>query len=281
MRRLFRALLVRAAIQEGDAEPAGSTIDVTVPAGKYTLSLGPLSFTANTIDVTGASTTATVVKQTTSSSHQLVNVAANATATLSALELTKGAPVGKTGGALVNSGTTTLDQVLVTKNVSAAGGGLTNNVHASLTLTNSTVTQNSILFPANNKQGGPAGGILNAGTLTVTGSTISDNDAGSGGYGSSNPGGTGGSGGGIDNSGNVVVDTSTITGNVAGSGGLGLESNEPSGPGGNGGGIYSSKGSVTVTDSVISTTPRATPDRPARPHCRTPATAVASGTPAR
>ena len=148
---------LRAAIQEADAEPAGSTIDVTVPAGKYTLSLGPLSFTANTIDVTGAGSTATVVKQTKSSAHQLVNVAASATVTLSALELTKGAPVGKTGAR-----SSTLARRLwirsSSRRTSPPPGRPDHNARASLTLTDSTVTQNSILFPADNKQGGPAGG---------------------------------------------------------------------------------------------------------------------------
>ena len=67
------------------------------------------------------------------------------------------------------------------------------------------------------------GGIYNSGTLTVIGSTISDNS-------------TDGHGGGISNSGTLTVIDSTITGNLANR---------------NGGGIYGS-GTMTVTGSTIS-----------------------------
>src|SRR5579863_956294 len=44
---------VRAAIEESDALPVGSSITITVPAGTYKLTLGTLSLTANTITING------------------------------------------------------------------------------------------------------------------------------------------------------------------------------------------------------------------------------------
>lgn len=105
---------------------------------------------------------------------------------------------------------------------------------------------------SNSQSGGNGGGIMNAGSLTLTSSTISGNTAGAGGFGGTDPGGHGGNGGGIANSGTVTITSSTISGNSAGTGGIGLEDSESSGPGGNGGGIYSSGGSVTISGSVVS-----------------------------
>jgi CSLREA domain-containing protein len=243
---------LRAAIQEADAQPAGTVTNVTVPAGTYALSLGPLPVTGNVIVVTGAGSSATVVKNAKKVRGELFSVAAKASVTLADLELTGGTATKTAGGALVNAGATTLDSVLVTKNTSRSGGGLTNSKGASLTLLNSTVSNNSAASAkADSTPGGSGGGILNAGQLQLTGSTISGNVGGSGGFGGTSPGGRGGDGGGLDNSGTAVITTSTISGNTAGSGGLGLSGNEPSGAGGDGGGIYSSGGSVTLTNSSV------------------------------
>ena len=77
------------------------------------------------------------------------------------------------------------------------------------------------------------GGIFNAGTLTVTDSTLSGNSAGSSSdFGSSY-------GGGVYNTGTLAVTDSTISGNTA------------SGGGGAGGGVYNA-GTLTVTDSTLS-----------------------------
>lgn len=243
---------LRAAVQEADAQPSGSVIAVSVPAGTYRLSLGPLPITKNTVEVTGAGSTATVVENATKVNGELVSVATKSAATFSDLELTGGKP-GKTGGgALVNAGTTTLNSVLVTKNRSRSGGGLTNAKAAILKLVGSTVSNNTAASArVNSTTGGSGGGILNAGQLQVTASTLSGNLAGQGGFGSTDPGGSGGSGGGISNTGTVVIGSSTISGNEAGTGGIGLSGNESSGPGGNGGGIASASGSVTLQSTVV------------------------------
>src|SRR5262249_35281170 len=78
-----------------------------------------------------------------------------------------------------------------------------------------------------------AGGIYNTGMMTITGSTISDNQTGS-------PGHFGGSGGGIINGGTMTIQDSTINGNTAFGGDL---------QGGEGGGI--SGNNNTITNSTI------------------------------
>ncbi len=107
--------------------------------------------------------------------------------------------------------------------------------------------------------GEPGGGIRNAGTLTITDSTISDNRAGDGGDGGLGHGGdgtttatgtngafgggggaaffSGGFGGGIFTSGALTLTRVSVTGNTAGKGGRG-----GSGTGGQGGGGISGNG---------------------------------------
>ena len=193
-----RHCTLRAATEVANAQAAGRLVNITVPVGKFKLTLGALTLKHNSVIVTGAGSTTTVV--TAQGASRVLTVAAAAKVTLNHLDLTGGtAPSG-------------------------------------------TSSQN----------GGNGGGIMNAGSLTLTNSTISANVAGSGGYGSTDPGGHGGNGGGIANSGTVTIASSTISGNSAGTGGMGQPNNELSGPGGNGGGIFSSGGSVTISGSVVS-----------------------------
>ena len=114
-----------------------------------------------------------------------------------------------------------------------AGGGIYNSSGGVLTITESTISDNSSV----NQHGGMSGGgIYNAGILTITGSTISNNRArGGGGY-------TyyGASGGGISNGGTLTITGSIISGNYAG------------GEGGASGGGISNGGTLTISESTIS-----------------------------
>ena len=110
----------------------------------------------------------------------------------------------------------TLDNVTVTGG-NSYGGGITNA--GTMTVTDSTISGNTASYEG--------GGIYNnGGTMTVTDSTISGNTASSG-------------GGGITNAGTMTVTDSTISGNSTGSGG-------------SGGGIFNYSGTMTVADSTIS-----------------------------
>ncbi len=112
---------------------------------------------------------------------------------------------------------------------SASGGGIYNA--GTLTVTGSTISDNTADSGLNTASGG---GIYNAGTLTVTGSTISDNTARGHDYNVAY-------GGGIYNARTLTIANSTIAGNTS-QGGQSVI--------GYGGGIYSS-GVLDMTASTI------------------------------
>ena len=116
----------------------------------------------------------------------------------------------------VDSGVTAAISGLAIEDGSASAGGGIDNA-GTLTVTDSTVSGNTATI-------GDGGGIDNAGTLTVTDSTLSGNTA------------TIGDGGGIDNAGTLTVTDSTLSGNSAGSLGGGIDN----------------AGTLTVTDSTLS-----------------------------
>ena len=154
--------------------------------------------------------------------------------------------------------TLTSGEVLISHNVTIAGPGagqLTvsgNNASRvfevakstkSVTLSGLTISKGS----ANSSTTFKGGGIYNAGTLTVSNSTLSYNTASNGGGGIANDGtltvsgstlsgNSSAAGGGIANSGTLTVSGSTLSGNTAD----------------RGGGIFSSIGTVTVSNSTLS-----------------------------
>lgn len=137
------------------------------------------------------------------------------------------------GGGIHNSGTMTLDQVIVNNNNAffsgqgtsvPSGGGISNT--GTMIIIAGTVQSNMGFWSA--------GGIYNTGMMTITGSTISDNQTG-------NPGHFGGSGGGIVNGGTMTIQDSTISGNRAVGGDI---------KGGDGGGIYNA-GPLQIIDCAI------------------------------
>jgi predicted outer membrane repeat protein len=136
------------------------------------------------------------------------------------------------GGGIHNSGTMTLDQVIVNNNNAVwggdpthipSGGGISNT--GTMIIIAGTVQSNMGFWSA--------GGIYNTGMLTITGSTIVNNQTG-------NPGHFGAYGGGIVNGGTMTIQDSTISGNTALGGDL---------QGGEGGGI--SGNNNTITNSTI------------------------------
>jgi hypothetical protein len=142
------------------------------------------------------------------------------------------------GGGIHNSGTMTLNQVIVNNNNASfcgcgtgvpSGGGISNT--GTMIIIAGTVQSNG---------GGTfwlwsGGGIYNSNTgmMTITGSTIRNNQTG-------NPGHTGAYGGGIVNYGTLMIQDSTISGNTALGGDI---------QGGEGGGI--SGNNITITSSTI------------------------------
>jgi Abnormal spindle-like microcephaly-assoc'd, ASPM-SPD-2-Hydin len=157
---------------------------------------------------------------------------------------------GSTSGRVVTIGISntaavvTLSGVTVQHgNTASSGGGIVNA--GSLTLTNSTVVSNT-----STGYGNGGGGIYNTGTLTLTNSTVVSNTATSDGR-----------GGGIYNTGTLTLTTSTVLGNSAfyfgggidnSSGTLTLTNSTVRGnTAGSGGGI-SNTGTLTLTNSTVS-----------------------------
>ena len=213
---------LRAALEEAAAAPSGSTVRITVPAGTYDLTLGSLTLGSASallnITVDGAGAASTVIAAT--GKFRVMAVTSRATGLLENLEITGGKPGPNSyGGGIYSRGVLTLSHDSLMGNTAGAGGGVAN-----------------------------AGG-----TLTVTSSTIANNNGGVFG------------GGGIQNGGPknvpgaVVVRSSTISGNVT--------SNE-------GGGIFSGQNGHPAATGQAAVAPRRL-CAPAR--CAVPRLAAAAG----
>jgi hypothetical protein len=165
-----------------------------------------------------------------------------------------------------NAALTVLNSTVRLNHAAYAGGGIYNDAGggtATVTIMNSTVDANSAAYDSLPFGGGQGGGIYNDdGTMMITGSVVSNNYAGM--AGPNFPTGTGGGisnygtmtitdstvrnnqvffgGGGIDNGGTLTITGSTISGNVA----SGQHDGQPVG---SAGGIA---GTVTLTNSTLS-----------------------------
>ena len=184
------------------------------------------------------------------SSFQILSVNSGATLNLQFLTLKDGSVTGS-GGAILNDGTLTVANSTLSDNHATGrivmfafagdgdGGAIFNN--GTLTVTDSTLSANQALG-AN----GFGGAIYNNGTLTVTNSTFSANQA---------TGALGlGFGGAIRNDGTLTVTNSTFSGNQANAG-----------VGAAGGAIYNTGGTVSLKGSILADS---TPD-----NCNTTLTA--------
>jgi CSLREA domain-containing protein len=145
-----RQCTLRAAIEETNARPAGTTVTVSVPTGTYKLTLGTLAVARNTITITGAGAKDTIVQQ--NGTTAVMTVSSGVHLTLSALELTDGG-ASTQGGGLYNSGITALDRVTVTGNAARSGAGITNRLGGTLQLSTSTVSNNIVQQPADSLAG--------------------------------------------------------------------------------------------------------------------------------
>ena len=176
------------------------------------------------------------------------------TASLSGLTISGGFRYGSygglgrngSGGGLVNYGTATLTDCTISGNsVQGAGylpgvgvgGGLFNV--GTVTLAGCTITGN---VAVGNFQDGNGGGLFNSGTATLADCTISGNDA----AGSTRNGyyNGAGNGGGLWNDGTVTLADCTIIGNVANAGSF-------DGGSGNGGGLSNYDGTATLAGCTI------------------------------
>ena len=214
--------------------------------------------------------------------YRVLRIRKGAVVTLRHLVLTRGrARSGYQGGGVINRGTLTLVDSLVTKNDGAYLGGGIYNI-GTLTLIRSRVSDHGTGYPhheggtiqgmgggifnagiatledsvvSHNATDYDGGGIKNTGTMTLTRSRVSNNGSDFGA-----PGGQGPGSGGIVNTGRLVLVDSRVTGNggaqgggIGNTGSLRLIRSIVSGNGsatetGGGGGIYNGRRGTVVLD---------------------------------
>jgi uncharacterized repeat protein (TIGR01451 family) len=169
-------------------------------------------------------------------SNRILNI--NAGVNLSIFSLTIANGKANTGGGILNAGT--------------------------LTITNSTISNNQTIDGAdatgasNGGNAGNGGGIYNTGTLTLINSTVGGNQTGRGGdnlSGTTGNGGNSGAGAGIYSSGTVRLTNTTITDNETGRPGH-VAATDPAPPGlpgtaGAGGGVFNIGGTLTINNTIL------------------------------
>jgi hypothetical protein len=202
---------------------------------------------------------------------RVFEVAQKENVTLSGLTISNGAAQSSDGGGILNGGTLTVTNSILSGNSAFQGGGILNG--GTLTVSNSTLSGNSAfdgggisnnetyatltvsgsILSGNTATSLDGGGIENYGMLTVSSSTLSANTALHG--------------GGIWNIGTATVSGSTLSDNHAGTGGGGIfdeggtltvinstlsGNSASSDAGGQGGGIFNWAGALTVSGSTLS-----------------------------
>jgi CSLREA domain-containing protein len=197
--------------------PAG-TYTLTIPATTATENAalnGDLDITG-VLTITGAGAATTIVEgcavvapaTTCTAVDRVFDIRPGASVTISGVTVRHGTAFQNgAGGGFLNEGTLRLVDSVIQDNASgASGGGLRNAATATATLTRTTVTRNRAPI---------GGGIDNFGTLTLVTSRVSDNDALTG-------AGTGGGIANPTSAGTIAITDSTITGNDASASGGGI-----------------------------------------------------------
>ena len=199
--------------------PAPNTI-VFTSSQPITLSGGALvlSNSVTPISITGPG--ANLLTLSASNGSRVFQVTAGTKASISGVTITGGSALATggqsgLGGGIDNFGNLTLSGIAISGNSAINGGGFANEAKATASIVNSTVSSNTATT---------GGGIYNAGTLSVSNSTIAGNFASSQGGGVANFGtlstvsttiahnnvASGGTGGGLQNNGGVVGLYNTI-----------------------------------------------------------------------
>jgi hypothetical protein len=173
------------------------TFDPSLDGQTITLTQGELDLTntAGTITIAGPGDDQLTVDGNDASRVFLID--AGASAAISGLAIADGNVVDGNGGGIENFGTLTLTGSALSGNSASGGGGIEND--GTLTLTDCTLSGNS----ADSSFPGGGGGIENenCGTVTVVGGAVSENSAGTG--------------GGIVNYGTMTLSGSTLADNAA------------------------------------------------------------------
>jgi len=212
-------------------------IDLGV-TGTIILTNGELAINKN-LTITGPGADSLTISG--NDASRVISIASSKAVTITGVTIRDGNVSDDTGGGILNAGTLTLDNCIISDNTAPNVGGIIISAGGTLTLANCTVSGNT----ATNNTGGIGNeGILTLNNSTVSGNTATNNIGGIGNIGtltldnSTVSGNTAsGNGGGIGNYGGMVnISNSTLSGNTAGSGG---------------GGIYNSGGTVNIKNTIL------------------------------
>src|SRR5215831_13641439 len=166
---------LRAAVEEAAAQPRGTAVSITLPAGTYPLAQGSLDFDGGPVSVAGAGVSSVVIEAT--GRFRVLEVGSAAAVALSGVTITGGQPrAGRYGGGVLNTGHLQVINSIVTANRATAGGGIA-NAGGTVMLSHSSVTGNDA--PLYGGGGIQNGGFRNvAGTVEVIASTVVGNVSG-------------------------------------------------------------------------------------------------------
>lgn len=225
--------------------PSGDTIEFAPGvSGTISLTSGVLSITQSVTIAGPGAGTLTISGNHNTTVFDIAPSLANQDVTISGLTIANGSATTNGGGILANNAVRSLtlsgdnisgNQVSITNPGASSGGGGVYIDGGILVVTDSTITDNSVILTGSASGASGGGGLYdNSGSVTVTGSDVSDNTV----VQSASAGSSGG-GGIYSNSGGVDVQTSTVSNNSAT-----VDSSTFGSDGG--GGIYANSGTVTL-----------------------------------
>jgi hypothetical protein len=217
-------------VASGDALAGGASNSIaflpSLTATPQTLDLAlALPDLTGVLTLTGPGSDRLTINRNSGSAFRLFNVTAGATVTIEGLKLTNGSSAA--GGAILNQGSLSLNNVWLAGNVTSgsgtvSGGGALSNIAGVVSINASTISSNSA-----SGTGTGGGGIDNVnGTMTITSTTLYNNVS------------LGNFGGALRMQGNssLTITSSTIYNNSAGS---------------SRGGIYVAAGKLTMGNTIV------------------------------